>query len=403
MMKRCSLFQLAVGVVLFLMFTGHLTAQDATVKTVTASGISGISAGGTATARDQALEDALRKAVEQAVGAMIASETMVANYQVLSDHIYSRTHGYVTNYEVVSEKAEGGLYEVTIQAQVADGMIKNDLAALGLLMARKNMPRVMLMVAEQNVGQEQLVYWWSVFAGHSDVVARQADLTVTENTLMQILGEKGFVLIDSSVPKKQTKISNAYRVASLSDAAIRDIGQMFDAEIVVFGKSLAKLSGSVMGTTMKSVQADVSLRVVNTDTGQVIASATEHGAAVHPNAVTAGNDALRQTTEKLAGSLLDQIMARWGQDISGKGIVRIDITAVPSYKHLVTFKQALQERVRGVSGIYQREFDENRAALDVETSGSAQSLADQMIRLESEGVAFKIQNISQNRIQMQLQ
>ena len=103
----------------------------------------------TAQARDQAIQDALRLVVEQAAGTMVSSETLVQNYEVLRDQIYSQSQGYIQHYEVTNETTEGNLYRVTIQAAVAKGNLKNDLAALGLLMARKNMPRVMIMVAEQ--------------------------------------------------------------------------------------------------------------------------------------------------------------------------------------------------------------------------------------------------------------
>ena len=145
----------------------------------------------------------------------------------------------------------------------------------------------MMMVAEQNIGSHHYTYWWNFSAGHSDVIAGQTDMTVTENILMQKLSEKGFNVVDHSVMSKNTNISNAYKVETLSNDAIKTIGSLYDAEVVIYGKSLAKLAGSVMGTSMKSSQADVSLRAVNTDNGQVIASATNHGAAIHPNESTA--------------------------------------------------------------------------------------------------------------------
>ncbi|HEV8539645.1 MAG TPA: hypothetical protein VGQ60_00645, partial [Nitrospiraceae bacterium] len=49
-------------------------------QTVTADGVAGIQGGDKAIARDNAIQDALRKAVEQAVGTMVASETMVENF-----------------------------------------------------------------------------------------------------------------------------------------------------------------------------------------------------------------------------------------------------------------------------------------------------------------------------------
>ncbi len=41
-------------------------------------------------ARDHAIKCALRKVVEKAVGTFISSDTVVENYEVLSDRIYSK-------------------------------------------------------------------------------------------------------------------------------------------------------------------------------------------------------------------------------------------------------------------------------------------------------------------------
>ena len=94
-------------------------------------GVGVIVADNTAQARDQAIQDALRLAVEQAAGTMVSSETLVQNYEVLRDQVYSQSQGYIRHYEVTNETTEGNLYRVTIQAAVAMGNLKNDLAALG--------------------------------------------------------------------------------------------------------------------------------------------------------------------------------------------------------------------------------------------------------------------------------
>ena len=98
-------------------------------KVVQAEGVGVIVAKETAVARDRALEDALRKAVEQAVGTMISSDTVVQNYQLLYDRIYSKSRGYIQNYQIVSEGKKGeNLYSVKIRASVSSGDIKDDLS-----------------------------------------------------------------------------------------------------------------------------------------------------------------------------------------------------------------------------------------------------------------------------------
>jgi len=361
----------------------------------TAEGVAVIIDNNTALARDQAVQDALRMVVEQAAGIMVASETLVQNYELLRDQIYSKSQGYVRNYQVIDEKVEDTLYKVTVQAKVSEGNLKDDLMALGLLIARKNKPRIMIMVAEQNVGMHYYSYWWGLKAGH-------ADINITENTLMENLTQKGFNVIDHGVKAQHIEISNPYRIESLSDNAIKTLGNLFDAEVVIYGKALAKLAGSVMGTSMKSAQADVSLRAVNTDDGQVIASSSDHAAAVHPSEVTAGANALKIATNSITDQLVAQITDRWNRDLSSGGMIQLIVSGVQSYRHLVTFKETVQKRVRGVSGVHQRDFNAGVATLDITSVTSAQGLADEIAMIDYGEFAIEISSITQNTIELQM-
>jgi hypothetical protein len=249
----------------------------------------------------------------------------------------------------------------------------------------------MIMVAEQNIGMHYYSYWWGVKAS-------TADLTVTENVLMQKLTSKGFHIVDHGVASKNLSIKDPYKIESLSNDAVQSIGNLYDAEVVIYGKALAKLAGSVMGSSMKSAQANVSLRVVNTDSGQVIASATHHAAAVHPNEVTAGAEALKLATEAMSDQLLDQVVRRWNQDLSSGGLIRLEVSGIPSYNHLVKFKEALQQRIRGVKGVYQRDFDAGHASLDISVPLSSQQLADELAGIDYGGFRVDVTSLTQNTI-----
>jgi len=379
---------------LFLIPFNTLAADPVSIN-ATAEGVAVIVDNNTALARDQAVKDALRMVVEQTVGTMISSETVVQSYEVLQDQIYSKTQGYIRNYNIINESPAGNLYRVTIQANVAKGILKNDLMALGLLIARKNMPRIIIMVAEQNVGMHHYTYWWHVVAGH-------ADLTITENTLMEKLAEKGFNIVDHSVKAKNIQISDAYKIESLTNDAIKTIGNLYDAEVVIYGKALSKLAGSVMGSSMKSAQADVSLRAVNTDNGQVIASSTNHAAAVHPSEVNAGTEALKQAAEGIAEKLITQIINRWSQDVSGGAMIQVVISGIKSYNHLVKFKEIVQKKIRGVAGLYQRDFSSGVATLDINIATSAQNLADELVVIDYGGFVIDITSITQNSINLKM-
>jgi hypothetical protein len=234
------------------------------------------------------------------------------------------------------------------------------------------------------------------------VKAGHTDMNVTENTLMEKLSQKGFLVVDHAVKSRNLNISDPYRIESLDNSAIQAIGNLFDAEVVIYGKALAKMAGSVMETSMKSAQADVSLRAVNTDTGQVIASSSNHAAAIHPSEETAGAKALQIATESIADRLMEQIAERWSSDLTGGGMIQLVIAEVDSYQHLVQFKEMVQNQVRGVSGLYQRNFDSGIATIDITTTRTAHNLADELEALNYGSFAIDIMGITQNAINMKM-
>ena len=122
-----------------------LVAQTARaeVTETTVEGVAAITNDDKAIARDRALDDAKRKAVEQVAGAQVSAESISENFELVQDRIYSRASGFVKNYQIVSELEAEGVYRVKIKAQVDQGAIAQDLS---VLFADK--PRVIVMVAE---------------------------------------------------------------------------------------------------------------------------------------------------------------------------------------------------------------------------------------------------------------
>ena len=118
----------------------------------------GTAAGTDEKAKDEALSRALRDAVEKAVGVLIEADTMVKNFQLLEDKIYSRVKGYVKSYEVISvDKSQDGMTEVNIRAVVASDILEDDLAGLEVIQRSKGNPRVVILINEYIDGNDSAV------------------------------------------------------------------------------------------------------------------------------------------------------------------------------------------------------------------------------------------------------
>lgn len=393
---------LMCGLIALLLVFMCQTAANAEPQVVSATGVAPFSPGGEAKAKDMAIQDAMRKAVEQAVGAMVAAETMVENYQLVRDSVFTKTQGYIQKYDVVSAGAKGNLYEVTISATVAVENLKNDLAALGLLHARVEKPRVLFMIAEQNIGQEYYIFWWHWWGGgKSEFKGQQFDMAASETAMKEEFISKEFNIVDISVATGKIDISNAYRIADLTDTGAKEIGRKLGAEIVIKGKALAKAGPRTPGSSVGSYIADITVSAIRVDNGAVIGSARGHGVSRHISEVTGGTEALEKAAREASGKIIEQITAKWTKEVQGGGLIQITVRGIEEYSDLANFKDTIKEQIRGVNAVYQRNVEGGEATIEVDYKGSAQQLADEISRKKFTQIPkLKVKGATANTIEI---
>ncbi|MBI5454667.1 MAG: flagellar assembly protein T N-terminal domain-containing protein [Deltaproteobacteria bacterium] len=388
LLKRASLALILVILAIFSIPFTNSFADEPLERTVESTGIASVSGGNIALARDAAIADALRKAVEQAVGTLVASDTLVENYQPLRDNVYTKTAGYIRSYTVIREVQSPGLYQATVRAVVALGDIKEDLGAMGLLQVKAERPRVLFMIAEKNIGRRYYAFWWW---GRSEYRGEAIDMSSAEASLKEKFLEKGFNVVDSSAGT--VVIEDAFRVEDLTSKGAARVGSVFNAEVVVFGKALATVGPRTPGSNVGSYIADITAQAVRVDDGVVLGSAKGHGVSRHISEVTGGTEALSKAATDLSDKLIAQIAAKWSL---GPQSVTLKIENITDYKRLTEIKNAIKGRVRGVSAVYQRRFEGGTATLELDSRLTAQAIADDIARL---GLRLKVTRTTANTIE----
>ncbi len=81
--------------------------------------------GGEQKAREQALQDAIRNAVQQAQGVMLQGKSGTFN-DALTMALSTKTEGYVSGYEILDEDIERGNYYIIMMAEVNASKLLND-------------------------------------------------------------------------------------------------------------------------------------------------------------------------------------------------------------------------------------------------------------------------------------
>ena len=318
-------------------------------QTVTATGTAAILNKDAAQARDRAVESALRAAVEQVVGTMVDSESLVQNNQLLSDKIYTQTTGYISTYKVTREKADPdtNIYTVTLDAAVKEGTLQDDLGSMGLLLRRMKMPRV--------------------------AVALTEDGDTASGQLLRMLKDKGFLVVDTGSKEPPAGFSG------MSETGQADLMKTYGAEVVILGSARGQAGGSVGNSSMISYQANVALKALKTDSKEVIGTATGSGTAVHVGDAGLAQ-ALKEATTLAGNDLLRQITKQWSREASSTRILALELRGAGAGE-AERFAQKLRTQGRGIQDVVVRQASGGEATINVSMQGDASDLAQEVGKL----------------------
>lgn len=334
-----------------------------------------------AKARDIAIQDALAKAVEQAMGTFLQAETMVENAILIRDSIYSKTKGYIKSYRVTEESFSNSLYRVHIEAYVATDKLEDDLSAIGLLMQRKHKPRVMVVINETQLGKSK--------------ISNPASETEMINRFLK----KDFKVVDQDQVDKIRNSRQLQAALEGNDALAAKIGRDYGAEVIIAGKAFSEYSGDFYGFV--SCRASVNARAILTDTGDVIAADGKQAGGADIAKNVAGEKALSGAGGTLADSLMEQILDRWSKEAWGATSVRIIIYGM-DYQQLSEFKDILVVKVRGIEDVHQRTFTPERAVLDIDFKGDPQNLTGKISKINFDTFQLEPIEVTANRIDLRV-
>jgi hypothetical protein len=356
---------------------------------ITAVGMGAILANDVAAARDQALDDAMRNAVEQGLGTYLKSETLVENAQLVEDRILSWSAGYVKKYEILKEGQKDDAYEVQIRATVNLADLRNDDGALATLLEKEN-PRVMVMIAEQNVGETNKLNYF------------EADLTAAETTIIDAFRNKGFEVVDQSQSKENQQRDMILSALDGNSKSAAAIAAAQHAELIITGKAVAKVATGFNLGGMKSCQANITTRLISADNARVIATASANGKMPHIDEVTGGTMAIQKAAKQCADSLLVKVTREAQKSFYNATTVNVRVQGYRDFSELQKFAEILKYYMRGVKGVFQRSAAGGYANLDVKIVGSAQQLARELANKDLSPFKVQLTSVTPNRVDIKI-
>ena len=317
-----------------------------------------------AQAREMAITDALRKAVEQIAGTFIDVRTESKNYQIITDTIKANSEGYVSNYNVLDGWKEQDYYKVRVRATIKRDAVKQTVDSLKLTLLRAGKPRLMILVEEP----------------------------VVETQLTQGFISSGFPVVDQSKVQQllNTKLG---RLALNGDGeAMEQLASQYQAEILIIGSSKSERIGETDGII--ACNAYLNVRAVRPDTGETLASQTFNERGVD----LSENNAYQKALAKVSDRMVEYLKGQLGKQlVDNARTVQIAIRGI-TYAEL----QLIQKHIKntpGVSNVFLRNFNNGSALLDLETSILSNQLAD--IISGWTDLSLEIVNLSGAKVEVQ--
>lgn len=246
-------------------------------------------------------------------------------------------------------------------------------------------PTVMVVLQEKVMG---------VFGTTGWEVPTQAELT-----LIGKIQEQGFPVVDPTTVRRNIVQSKGLRMLEADNLGAAAVGLQHGAQISILGTAISKPAGAKMfETQMQSIQATVTARVIQNDTGKIIATGSATAAVAHIDEVRGGALALEQATEELAAELIPKIVAATDTQEGESRMITLNITGLKSYRHLDYILYFFEEKVTGIAEVYLRDFSNSVAEVSLMYADQSAVLARIVAKEKFNGFRLEPTNVTENRI-----
>lgn len=298
---------------------------------------------------EEAILDARRNAVEQALGVLVNAEALAQNYEVVWETIRTRSHGYVKRWEPLGEPewdTRNGLVKVRIRAWVSPAEAVKDLWEI---------PEVYVALERPRVGVKLLA-----------ADTRQPEPT-SAAALIHALRVRGFEVTDGSSNPAEVLITGTVR----TEAGIR------------LGDQNAPYG---LGKVVASQKAYAEVRVVWADTGAVIVPPFRWEATGF--SFNSNEEARQDALQTLGRELVEESKAALGQKVLSALISQLQngmrvrlVVRGADYRTLSQFSDKLRG-IRGVASVERERMEAGDGVVEAVVRLTPALFRRQLLRLQ---------------------
>jgi len=362
-------------------------------KTVVVIGTGKIYKENSARARKEAIENSLVSAVESVALDLIPPESLNQTFQSFNEALYDKTGKFIQGYKVLAEFKIKNAYKVMVEANVSIASLTKLMSNAGIMSGGKSLPKILVLVSEQNLEDTSPKYWWGKKAIFGEIFSI--------NAFIETMRNKGLPVLNHPSIAQNTSIDDGYDKPDLDKKEAIDLGLNLKADIVIVGKTIIDQAQNIMGKDIKSFKGVVFARAIRTDTGDEIATITKSAVTADADETIGARKALSAAGSLAGETLAIQIIDAWQKKDEQTNMIGI---VVEGTENLANFEKFIRiiSKISGVKNLQIKELKTNETIISVEFKGNAKALADDLMLKSYKLVDINIYEVSKNHMRVEL-
>ncbi|BAT71362.1 hypothetical protein TST_0556 [Thermosulfidibacter takaii ABI70S6] len=256
---------------------------------------------GSGPTRQAAINNALRAAIEQALGTEIQSSTRVNMGRLDYDRIITASAGYIQSYQVIAEGKDPveGVYKVKLRVAVNDYKLKED-----FFKEFKRNPRSQKIFVKSRLDSKRVVVLYSRRA-HNSLPYNTMPVKEIIDRIEDKLAGYGFRVF---LPEQIARIKNRATELAIDEETAIQIARQEDGDVVVLVDVQAGKRPTPDGFYL--IYATVSLKAFDVTTGELFANVIKRGKTIARAGAYGIEEGAARAVAKVAPKAVDQLVQK---------------------------------------------------------------------------------------------
>ena len=254
-------------------------------------------------ARKKAVNLALKNGLEEALKEMMGEEDFEASQRDLRK-ILRRASSYVKSYRFAEAHDDqfDKTSEVRLEMRFFSSAVNQALAGLGVITGPVSENKLVVLIKETSFTSAPVTSFWDIFP-------------ISETQLVENMMEEGIEVIGREQVREMVSESTVLNAIKGDLRSARSIGLKTGADIVIVGTALSSLRGKSAEKDIKTVQANINVKVVSTLESSLIAAKTDFSTIKHEHALQAELEAFDIASKKLTDFLIPSFHRYWEKGV----------------------------------------------------------------------------------------